>query len=119
MQPLRAARASASSYQILFVRVPLEIGGDEAAFDDDLLASVGHPRVRTDKLRSNLLPSNMVALRRRRQHAGQGGPRQLPDNTAAVGNLGHRVGLSAVNAEQQGLLTGWNSISSIRVPSGS
>ena len=30
-----------------------------------------------------------------------------------------RVGLSAVKAEQQGLVTGWNSISSTRVPSGS
>lgn len=29
------------------------------------------------------------------------------------------VGLSAVKDEQHGLVTGWNSISSIRVPSGS
>ena len=31
----------------------------------------------------------------------------------------HLTGLSAVNGEQQGLLTGWNSINSTRVPSGS
>jgi hypothetical protein len=31
----------------------------------------------------------------------------------------HRFGLSAVNGEQHGLVTGWNSISSTRVPSGS
>jgi hypothetical protein len=29
------------------------------------------------------------------------------------------IGLSAVKLEQQGLITGWNSISSMRVPSGS
>ncbi len=73
-----------------------------SSIDDRELHSLRHGPLRT--------PGLLSGLRLRPAHEAE---------RDCLKRLSHSAGLSAVNAEQHGFITGWNSINSTRVPSGS
>ena len=81
------------------------------------------PLVRVDSLWRSGLEAQLVhahgARRGGRLGEDRAGEERRGEDRRRQGRAPHSFGLSAVKSEQQGFITGWNSISSTRVPSGS